>query len=159
MRVTDRIRPAALLLAIPAAAIVLVACGSSTTATITVEVTTTEAAPPANTPPVKSEANLTTAQKNAVRAAQSYLGLGAFSKEGLIDLLSSSAADGYHLHDATVAVNRLKVNWNQQAARAAHVYEVGGSSFSCKELVQQLSSADRFTTAQAQFGAKQAGVC
>jgi hypothetical protein len=162
--VTYCIRLAALLLAIPAAAIGLVACGSGSTTTVTdattVVETTTTAAPPANTPPAGSESGLTTSQKNAVRAAQSYLSISAFSKLGLIRQLSSSAGDGYSVEDATAAVNDLQVDWNAQAAKAAKAY-LDISPFSCAGLVQQLSSSagDQYTTAQATYGAKQAGVC
>jgi Host cell surface-exposed lipoprotein len=136
----------------PGRPIVLVACGSSSVKTVTTTVaeTTTEAAPPANTPPAGSEANLTTPQKNAVRAAQNYLSISGFSKLGLINQLSSSAGDGYSVKDATVAVNELQVNWKEQAARAAKAY-LDVSPFSCSGLVQQLSSSagDKFTTAEA----------
>ena len=152
-------------LAISAAAIVLAACGSSRTATVTetttVAANTTPATPPtANTPPAGSEADLTTAQKNALRAAQNYLEISAFSKQGLIDQLSSSAGDGYSVTDATAAVNTLEVNWNEQAASAAKKY-LDISPFSCSGLVQQLSSSagDKFTPAEAEYGAEQAGVC
>jgi hypothetical protein len=157
-------------LGIPTAAIVLAACGSSSTKTVTetttVAATTTPAttasatSSTANTTPAESEANLTTAQKNAVRAAQNYLEVSAFSKRGLIDQLSSSAGDGYSVADAIAAVNTLNVNWNEQAAKAAKQYlEI--SPFSCSDLVQQLSSSagDKYTTAEAEYGAEQAGVC
>ncbi len=162
--VTDCIRLAGLLLAIPAAAIMLVACGSGSATTVTdattVVETTTAAAPPANTPPADSEANLTTSQKNALRAAQNYLSISGFSKLGLINQLSSSAGDGYSVGDATTAVNNLQVDWNEQAARSAKAY-LAISPFSCSGLVQQLSSSagDKYTSAQAKYGAKQAGVC
>jgi hypothetical protein len=173
MSATGLIRRAERLLAIPIAAIALAACGGSTK---TVTKTTTKTAPartvtattpttpttPANTTmdPAGSEANLTTAQKNAVKAAQDYLELKGFSKQGLIDQLSSSAGDGYAVKDATIAVNTLKVNWNEQAARAAKEY-LKISPFSCSGLVRQLSSSagDKFTVAAAQYGAKKAGVC
>jgi hypothetical protein len=176
MSATGRIRRAGCLLGIPVAAIVLSACGSSTktvtttntvttTATTTVPATSTNTRPPTtpsntSTDPARSEANLTPQQKNAVRSAQDYLSLQGFSKQGLIDQLSSSAGDGYSVKDATAAVNSLNVNWNAQAARAAKSY-LKLQGFSCSGLVQQLSSSagDKFTTAQATYGAKQAGAC
>ena len=36
-----------------------------------------------------------------------------FSKQGLIDQLSSSAGDGYSVSDAAVAVDSLSVDWNR----------------------------------------------
>jgi hypothetical protein len=103
---------------------------------------------------------LTSAQQNAVAAAQNYLSIAGFSKQGLIDQLSSSAGDGYSLSDATVAVDSLTVDWNAQAVRAAKAY-LQTSPFSCQDLVQQLSSSagDQYTKAQAQYAATKVGIC
>jgi len=64
------------------------------------------------------------------------------------------------LADATVAVDSLKVDWNKQAARSAKNY-VDMMGFSCKRLIQQLSSksGDQYTVAEATYGAKTVGVC
>jgi hypothetical protein len=74
--------------------------------------------------------------------------------------LSSQAGDGYPLADATFAVDSLHEDWNAQAASSAKEY-LSQQSFSCSGLIQQLSSSagDQFTTAQAQYGAKAAGIC
>jgi hypothetical protein len=84
----------------------------------------------------------------------------AFSRDGLIDQLSSSAGDGYDVADATVAVDSLTVDWNAQAAKAAAQY-LSMMGFSCSGLIEQLSSSagDQYTRAQAEFGARQAGAC
>ena len=75
--------------------------------------------------------NLTAAQRNAVRSANSYLQLSGFSRQGLIDQLSSEFGDSYSVGDATVAVNSLSTDWNAQAARSAVSYlELSG--FSCR---------------------------
>ena len=106
------------------------------------------------------EPKLTTAQKNAVRSAENYLAFKGFSRDGLIDQLSSEYGDKYDKQDATVAVDSLDVDWNEQAAKSAQSYlELKG--FSCQGLVEQLSSkhGDKFTKEQAQYGAKAAGVC
>ena len=85
--------------------------------------------------------NLTAAQRNAVRSANSYLQLSGFSRQGLIDQLSSELGDSYSVGDATVAVNSLSTDWNAQAARSAVSYlELSG--FSCRGLIDQLSSED-----------------
>ena len=104
--------------------------------------------------------NLTAAQRNAVRSANSYLQLSGFSRQGLIDQLSSEFGDSYSVGDATVAVNSLSTDWNAQAARSAVSYlELSG--FSCRGLIDQLSSefGDKYTVEQATYGATQAGIC
>ncbi len=103
---------------------------------------------------------LTGPQKNAVRSAIQYLSLSGFSRDGLIQQLSSSAGDGYDRHDATVAVDSLDVDWNQQAVKSAQQY-LDISGFSCNGLIEQLSSkaGDKYTKSQATYGAKQAGAC
>lgn len=104
--------------------------------------------------------DLTGPQRNAVRSAEQYLSFMAFSRDGLIDQLSSSAGDGYDVADATVAVDSLTVDWNAQAAKAAAQY-LSMMGFSCSGLIEQLSSSagDQYTRAQAEFGARQAGAC
>lgn len=103
---------------------------------------------------------LTGAQKNAARSAKNYLSFSGFSRDGLIQQLSSDAGDGYAVADATAAVDSLNVDWNEQAVKSAKNY-LNIMGFSCKGLIQQLSSkaGDKYTTAQATYGAKQAGAC
>jgi len=116
-------------------------------------------APPVTAPPVTTPA-LTNQQKNAVAAAKQYLQTQAFSQQGLIDQLDSSAGDGYSVNDATVAVDSLTVNWNTEAVQAAKAY-LQTQPFSCTDLINQLDSSagDQFTVAQATYGAQQAGAC
>jgi hypothetical protein len=104
--------------------------------------------------------NLTVPQKNAVRSANNYLRMMGFSRDGLIQQLSSDAGDGYSFTDATVAVDSLKIDWNKQAVRSAKKY-LQMMGFSCKGLIQQLSSdaGDKYTVSQAKYGAQQTGVC
>ena len=108
-------------------------------------------------PPTPESGNLTAAQRNAVRSANSYLQLSGFSRQGLIDQLSSEFGDSYSVGDATVAVNSLSTDWNAQAARSA----VSLSGFSCQGLIDQLSSefGDKYTVEQATYGATQADIC
>lgn len=105
-------------------------------------------------------ANLTAPQNNAVRSAKQYLSVQGFSRDGLIRQLSSDAGEGYELADATVAVDSLNIDWNQQAVKSAKQY-LSLQGFSCKGLIQQLSSSagEGYTAPQASFGAKQAGAC
>jgi hypothetical protein len=103
---------------------------------------------------------LTGPQKNAVRSAKQYLSVMSFSRDGLIHQLSSDAGDGYIVADATVAVDSLNIDWNEQAVRSAKKY-LSIMGFSCKGLINQLSSSagDRYTVSQATYGARQAGAC
>lgn len=129
--------------------------------TAKVETTTEAKADEAKAEEVKAdEPKLTTSQKNAVRSAENYLAFKGFSRDGLIDQLSSEYGDKYDKQDATVAVDSLDVDWNEQAAKSAQSY-LDLKGFSCQGLVEQLSSkhGDKFTKEQAQYGAKAAGVC
>jgi hypothetical protein len=107
-----------------------------------------------------SSPNLTAAQRNAVRSASSYLKLSGFSRQGLIDQLSSEYGDRFSVGDATVAVDSLDIDWRSQAARSAASY-LKLSGFSCQGLIEQLSSqhGDKYTVEQATYGATQAGIC
>ena len=99
-------------------------------------------------------------QNNAARSAKQYLGISGFSRNGLINQLSSSAGDGYDIADATVAVDSLNIDWSKQAVRSAEQY-LSISGFSCRGLINQLSSSagDKYTVSQATYGAQQAGAC
>ena len=103
---------------------------------------------------------LTGPQKNAVRSAKQYLSFTGFSRAGLIKQLSSDFGDSYKISDATVAVDGLNIDWNEQAVKSAKQY-LGFKGFSCKGLIEQLSSSygDGYTVSQATYGAQQAGVC
>jgi hypothetical protein len=97
---------------------------------------------------------------NAVRSAKQYLSVQGFSRNGLIDQLSSDYGDGYNRGDATAAVDSLNIDWNKQAVRSAQQY-LSIQGFSCKGLIEQLSSSagDKYTMEQATYGARQAGAC
>ena len=109
---------------------------------------------------VEEVQSLTRPQSNAVRSASQYLSMSGFSRKVLIDQLSSSYGDGYDKADATIAVDSLDVDWNEQAARSAAQY-LEMSGFSCNGLIDQLSSSagDKYTKDQATYGAQQAGAC
>lgn len=104
--------------------------------------------------------NFTAPQRNAVRSAEQYLSISGFSRDGLIQQLSSDAGDGYSVPDATAAVDSLSVDWNENAVKSAKQY-LSISGFSCNGLIQQLSSSagDKYTVEQATYGARQAGAC
>jgi hypothetical protein len=107
-----------------------------------------------------SAQNLTNPQQNAMRAAKQYLSFYGFSREGLIDQLSSQAGNGFDVNDATITVDSLEVDWNEQAVIAAKHY-LQFSGFSCAGLIQQLSAraGGKFTETQADYGARKAGAC
>ncbi|MGI6737239.1 MAG: Ltp family lipoprotein [Anaerovoracaceae bacterium] len=109
----------------------------------------------------KPKEEMTAAQKNAYQAAQDYLDFSAFSRQGLIDQLSSESGDGYKKKDAEFAVSKLekegRVDWNEQAVKSAKTY-LETSSFSKDGLIEQLESeyGEQFTHEQAVYGADKA---
>jgi hypothetical protein len=110
--------------------------------------------------PAPAGPTLTNQQQNAAKSAQSYLDFTAFSRQGLIDQLSSAYGEKYAVQDATIAVDSLNVDWNAEAVQSAKSY-LQSSAFSCQGLIDQLDSpyGEKFTVDQATYGAKQAGAC
>jgi hypothetical protein len=104
--------------------------------------------------------SMTGPQKNAARSAQQYISMQGFSRKGLIQQLSSEFGESYEVHDATVAVDSLNIDWNKQAARSAQQY-LDMQGFSCKGLIQQLSASagEQYTIDQATYGAHQTEAC
>ena len=102
----------------------------------------------------------TISQNNAIRAAETYLASMPFSREGLIQQLSSEYGSQFPLDDAEFAVNYLEennlVDWNEQAVKAAESY-MNSMAYSRDSLVQQLSSeaGSKFTPKQAEYAASQ----
>ena len=94
---------------------------------------------------------MTTAQRNAIESAESYLDFSAFSQSGLIGQLEY---EGFSTADATFAVESLDADWNEQAAKSAASY-LEFSSFSLSGLIGQLEY-EGFTPEQATYGANQA---
>ncbi|TIC79481.1 hypothetical protein E8D37_16865 [Nocardioides sp. GY 10127] len=96
---------------------------------------------------------------NALAAAKDYLQFQAFSRQGLIDQLSSDYGSGFKLADATWAVDQLDTDWNKQAVRAAKSY-LDFQPFSRQGLIDQLSSAygSQFTVAQATYAVNKIGL-
>jgi hypothetical protein len=86
-------------------------------------------------------------QQNAVRKAQEYLSISAFSREGLIGQLEY---EGFSTADATFAVDSIAVDWNEQAVEKAQEY-LSISAFSPQGLVEQLEY-EGFTASQAAYG-------
>ena len=122
---------------------------TTTTTTEPLETTSTTTTEPAATTTALGS-NLTPSQQNALRSAQSYLEFSGFSRQGLIDQLSSEFADQYPVEDATVAVDSLNVDWIAQAVKSAQSY-LESSGFSRQGLIDQLSSqfGDQYTLDEA----------
>ena len=118
-----------------------------------------EAAPAEPEPVAPAEPEFTLSQQNAIREAESYLEVSAFSKKGLIEQLSSQYGAGFSKADATFAVNNITVNWKAQAVKAAESYlEISG--FSRQGLIEQLSSpyGGQFTKAEATYAVNKVGL-
>ncbi|WP_142057807.1 Ltp family lipoprotein [Pseudarthrobacter sp. B4EP4b] len=95
----------------------------------------------------------TVSQQNALRKAESYLDFTAFSRTGLIEQLEYNK---FSSADATWAVDRVTVDWNEQAAKKAKSY-LEFTSFSRSGLVDQLLY-NGFTPEQAEYGASTTGL-
>lgn len=92
-------------------------------------------------------------QQNALRSAENYLSFTAFSRTGLIGQLEF---EGYPTEDATWAVDRVEVDWNEQAAKSAANY-LDFTSFSRSGLIDQLIF-EGFTPQEAEYGVNQTGL-
>ncbi|MDD4689329.1 MAG: Ltp family lipoprotein [Eubacteriales bacterium] len=95
---------------------------------------------------------MTTGQKNALKAAKSYLDFSGFSYDGLIKQLEF---EKYSHEDAVFAADNCGADWNEQAVKSAKSY-LSTSSFSKDGLIEQLEF-DGFTKEQAAYGAKENG--
>lgn len=91
-------------------------------------------------------------QQNALRAAQSYLDLTGFSRQGLIDQLSSEYGSAYPVDVATWAADTVGADWNAEAVESAKSY-LDLTSFSRQGLYEQLTSAygGQFTPDEANY--------
>lgn len=101
---------------------------------------------------VEPEANLTTGQKNALKAAKKYLNLMAFSHDGLVEQLEF---EQYSHEDAVYAADNCGADWNEQALKAANKY-LNLTAFSHDGLVAQLEY-EKYTTEEATYGADNCG--
>ena len=99
----------------------------------------------------ESTTGYTSAQRNAISKAQSYLRFTSFSRSGLIDQL---VFDRFSRRVATFAVDHITVSWKTQAYKKAKSY-LRFTSFSLPGLIDQLEF-DGFTPSQARYGANRA---
>lgn len=129
-----------------------------TTTTSPVPPLASSAAPAESAPAQVAPApGLTTAQQNAVGAAENYLSFTGFSRTGLIGQLEF---DQYATAEAEVAVADLEargaVDWNAEAVQAAQDY-LSFTTFSRQGLIDQLVF-DGFTIEQATPAATAVGL-
>lgn len=110
-------------------------------------------------PQDKTRSEITLAMENALAAAHDYLSFSPFSRQGLIDQLSSDFGSGFEVADAIWAVNQLDVDWKQQAVQAAKDY-LEFSAFSRQGLIEQLSSSygSKFTVEEATYAVNKIGL-
>ncbi|GAA0299169.1 Ltp family lipoprotein [Kineococcus aurantiacus] len=119
-----------------------------------------ETSAPAQAAPAPAPAETTEAltggsvsQKNAVRKAESYLELSAFSRSGLIQQLTF---EGFSPEDAAYGVDQTGADWNEQAAKKAASY-LEMSGFSRQGLTDQLTF-EGFSAAEADYGVSKVGL-
>lgn len=89
--------------------------------------------------------------KNALRSAERYLSVSAFSQQGLAEQL---AFENYSPEAAQYAAENVDADWNEQAAKKAEQY-MSMSPMSRQGLVDQLQF-EKFTAEQAEYGASRA---
>lgn len=90
--------------------------------------------------------------ESALASARNYLEFMPFSKQGLIDQLSSDYGDQYPEEAAKYAAENVGADWNEQALKSARNY-MESSPMSKAALHDQLTSeyGDQFTKAQADY--------
>lgn len=91
----------------------------------------------------------TMGQKQALRKAEEYLSVMAFSKASLYEQLV--VYDKFSKADAEFAVNNIDTDWKEQAAKKAEEY-LSVMSFSRDELLNQLITYDKFNQEEAEYG-------
>lgn len=129
----------------------------STTAPAPAPVTSHKTTPKPKPKPTHEEPTYSPEVRNAIGEAQDYLSFQAFSRNGLIEQLSSAAGSGYPKAVAVQAVDSLHVDWNEQAYKSAQSY-LKLMHFSRAGLIEQLESSAGagFTHAQAVYGVNKA---
>lgn len=108
-----------------------------------------ETEPPATTQP---PAGPTTGERNALKKANDYLRLMAFSYQGLIEQLKY---EGFTTAESTYAADNCGADWNEQALKKAKDY-LDMMPFSYSGLIKQLQYED-YTKSQATYGADNCG--
>ncbi len=119
----------------------------------TTSATTRASTPSTSRAPTTTAPRFTRSEENAIRSAESYLHLMAFSRSGLIEQLEY---EGFTSAEATLAVDYLNMDWNEQAWRSAEAY-LDLMAFSRSGLIEQLEY-EGFTRSQATYGVDRAGL-
>jgi len=100
-----------------------------------------------------AEETATAGQRNALRSANLYLSVGAFSYNGLIKQLKY---EGYTQEEAQYAADKCGADWMEQAAKSAETY-LSLMGFSRAGLITQLEY-EGYTHEQAVYGVEQNGL-
>lgn len=101
----------------------------------------------------QTERTETPSQMNARKAAENYISLMAFSRDGLIKQLEY---EKYNTADAEYGADNCGADWFEQAKKSAETY-LETMPFSRDGLIEQLVF-DGFTEEQAKYAADQAGL-
>ena len=102
--------------------------------------------------PEGTKDQITTGQRNALRAARSYLNFTPFSYEGLVGQLEY---EGYTNDEAKYAADNCGADWNEQALKDALNY-LDYTAFSYSGLVKQLEF-EKYTSSQVKYAADNCG--
>jgi hypothetical protein len=95
----------------------------------------------------------TVSQRQAVRKAESYISIMAFSKEGLAEQL---VFEGFTEEEATYGADNCGTDWMEKATLKAKTY-LDMMSYSRSALIEQLEF-EGFTHEQAVFGVDATGL-
>lgn len=100
----------------------------------------------------REEEDVPREHRNALKAAQNYIDMMAFSEKGLYEQLTSEYGDQYPEDAAQYAIENVEVDYNEEALEAAEGYQEI-MPLSDQELFEQLTSeyGDQFTEEQAQY--------
>ena len=95
----------------------------------------------------KTDDSATTGEKNALRKAEEYLNVMAFSEKGLIKQLEF---EGFTNEEATYGAQNCGADWNEQALKKAKEY-LDIMAFSQSGLIKQLEF-EGYTNDEAKYG-------
>lgn len=96
--------------------------------------------------------NVSREYQNALKTAESYLQTFPFSKQGLLEQLTSEHGSKFPQDAAQYAIDNLKVDYKEQALKSAKNY-MDTMPMSNDELYEQLTSehGEKFTPEEAQY--------
>lgn len=101
---------------------------------------------------VEPEDNVPREYKNALKSAQNYIDMMAFSEQKLYDQLTSEYGEKYPAEAAQYAIENVEVDYNQEALESAQNY-IDIMAFSERKLFDQLTSeyGEQFLAEAAQY--------